>query len=208
MKVKKLSKAQIIIAIVLIVVLIIAIPTVIYCTKNKETPVQMVQTIFNDNKKLIGKWQDDSGLLGYEFKEEGVYDSYISNFNFTGKYTAANKKLTLKNTKTNGTVVYAYEVKGDELTLTLLETNGQAPTNQEEVHTFKKVDEFNFKTITDAIQELADQFGISSEDDTEEENAEATSDAEDEDTSEEATEEETEEATEEETEEATEEDED
>ena len=178
MKVKKLSKAQIIITIVLIVVLIIAVPTTIYCVKNHETPIGMIQQVFNDNKKLIGKWQDDSGLLGYEFKENGVYDSYISNFNFTGKYTAAGKKLTLKNTKTKGTVIYAYEIKDDVLTLTLLETNGEEPSNKEEIHTFKKVEEFDFKTITDAIQDLADQFGISGTDEEDTENAEESTDAE------------------------------
>ena len=165
-----------IVAIVLIVVVILAIPTTIYCVKNHDTPIGMVQQVFNSNKKLIGKWQDDTGLLGYEFKENGVYDSYISSFSFTGKYTAAGKKLTLKNTKTKSTVVYAYEVKNDVLTLTLLETNGEAPANSEEVHTFTKVEEFQFKTITDAIQDLADQFGITGTDEeTTEEDTEAVS---------------------------------
>ncbi|MBE6817397.1 MAG: hypothetical protein E7520_06830 [Ruminococcaceae bacterium] len=154
MKIKKLSKKQIIIIAVVAVLLIVLVPTGIYCTVNKESPAQMISDVFTDRDDLINKWQSDKAIAAYEFKEDGTYVSYISTFHYTGNYTVEGKKLILTNPGANGRIVYKYNIKGDTLTLELLEENGEKPEDGEKL-TYDKVDHINTKSVTDILGDFA-----------------------------------------------------
>ena len=154
MKFKKLSKKQLIAVIIAAVLIIVIVPTGIYCGVKNESPAQMMTNMFTDKDELINKWQGDKAIAAYEFKDDGTYVSYISSFNYTGNYTVEGKKLTLTNPASSGKVVYKYKIKGDELTLTLLDENGKAPEDKESV-VYKKVDHINPKSVTDILGDLA-----------------------------------------------------
>lgn len=154
MKIKKLTKKQIIAITVAVVLVIVIVPTGIYCGVKNESPAQMMSDIFTDKDELINKWQGDKAIAAYEFKEDGTYVSYISSFNYTGNYKVEGKKLTLTNPASDGKVVYKYKIKGDELTLTLLDENGKEPESKESV-VYKKVDHINPKSVTDILSDLA-----------------------------------------------------
>ncbi len=153
---KKLNKKQIIIIAVVAVLLIVLIPTAIYCGVNKESPAQMVGDIFTSNQEqLIGKWQGDKNLTAYEFKEDGSYDSYISSFSYQGNYFADSSKLTLTNPATTGSVVYKYAVHGDNLTITLVEENGKEVEVKEKFK-YRRVENIRSQSFTDFLKEYAD----------------------------------------------------
>ena len=154
MEIKKLNKKQIIAIIIIAVVLIVTIPTGIYCTVNKESPAQMFTDIFSSEDQLINKWQGEKAVSAYEFKEDGTYDSYVSTFSYSGNYKVEGKKLTLYNPSAGGQVVYKYKINGDKLTLTLLEENGQEPAD-EQVNEYTRVDHINTKSFTDILSDLA-----------------------------------------------------
>lgn len=157
MKVKKLSKKQIIIIAVIAVLIIVLVPAGIYCTVNKESPAQMISDVFTDKDDLINKWQSDKAIAAYEFKEDGTYESFISTFSYTGNYTVEGKKLILTNPGANGRIVYKYNVKGDELTLKLIEENGTEAEDGEEL-VYKKVDHINTKSFTDILGDFAKEL--------------------------------------------------
>ena len=157
---KKLNKKQLILLIVIAVLIIVIVPTAIYCGVNKESPTQMVGDIFTSNQvQLIGKWQGDKNLTAYEFKEDGTFDSYISSFSYTGNYMADSSKITLTNPATTGSsVVYKYSVRGDTLTITLIEENGKE-VDEKEKFTYKRVENIRSQSFTDFLKEYADAHG-------------------------------------------------
>ena len=162
-KIKKLNKQQLIGIIVAAVVVIVLAVTGITCAVRDESPSDLAKDIFtSDSQQLMGKWQDEKAATGYEFFEDGSYDSYILGASTRGTFTISGNKLTLR-----GTVVYKYSVTADTLTLTLLDADGKKDEN-EEVHTYKRVDHFNFKSLTELIQDLADDAEEETEEATEE----------------------------------------
>ncbi|MBQ8980918.1 MAG: hypothetical protein IJ077_04830 [Eubacterium sp.] len=161
MKIKKLSKKQLIAFIIVAVLLVVTVPTGIYCGVKHETPAQVVSKMFSDQDKLINKWQSEKAASAYEFREDGTYESYISTFSFTGNYKVEGKKLTLFNPGSNSQVVYKYDIgKKDNimtLTLVLLEQNGTEAEDKEEV-VYKQVDHINTKSITDLFSDYANDI--------------------------------------------------
>ena len=160
MKIKKLSKKQLIAFIIIAVLLVVTVPTGIYCGVKHETPAQVFTQVFTDEELLINKWQSEKAASAYEFKEDGTYESFISTFSYTGNYKVEGKKLTLFNPNSNGKVVYKYNIdkKGNiyTLTLVLLEQNGVEAEDEEEV-VYKQVDHINTKSITDLFSDYANE---------------------------------------------------
>ena len=154
----KLNKKQLAIIIaVAVFVLAVILPTGIYCIVNRETPIQAAKDVFvKDEEQLIGKWQGELAVSGYEFHEDGTYESYISTFSFTGTYYTKGNVLKLINSSSNSSVSYRYSIKKDKLHLVLIDENGEDPSDNEK-HDFTRVDHFNLKTPTEALDELADQ---------------------------------------------------
>jgi len=165
MKIKSFKKSQII-AIIFAAVLILALAaTGIYGIVTKESPIEVISDVFtSDEEKLVAKWQGEKAVSGYEFKEDGTYDSYISTFSYSGVYHVDGNKLTLTNPAAEGKVVYKFSIHGDTLTLSLLEENGEAPEETEE-NEYTKVDHFNMRSFTDILQDYADE--VQEEDTTE-----------------------------------------
>ena len=161
MKIKKLSKKQLIVFIIIAVLLVVTVPTGIYCGVKQETPAQVFSQMFTDEDKLINKWQSEKAASAYEFRDDGTYESYISTFSFTGNYKVEGKKLILFNPGSNGKVVYKYDIgkKGNitTLTLVLLEQNGTKAEDEDEV-VYKQVDHINTKSITDLFSVYANDI--------------------------------------------------
>lgn len=156
---KKLKKSQIIIISIVAVLLIVLVPSAIYCGVNNETPKQMFTDMFTSNEEqLIGNWQGEKGLTAYAFKEDGTYESFISSFSYKANYIADSSKITLSNAATPGTVVYKYTVHGDTLTLKLLEENGKEPDEPEE-YIYKRVDTIHSQSFVDFLKDYAEAHG-------------------------------------------------
>ncbi len=156
--IKKLSKVQVIIVIIVAVFAVIFIGGGIYCAVNDETPAEMFTDVFTSNdKQIVGKWQNSStpGLSAYEFYDDGTYDSYLSTFAFTGEYKIEGSRITLSNPNSNKSVVYKYSLNGDKLTMKLVEEEGQE-VEDEEKNEFKRVKYLNMKDLQDIIGDLAD----------------------------------------------------
>ena len=80
-----IDKKKLITIIVAVVLVVIILPSGIYCIVHKENPVQMLTDTFSSSEsQLVGKWQGASGVSAYEFNEDGTYKSYISSFDFSG----------------------------------------------------------------------------------------------------------------------------
>lgn len=153
--IKKLSKKQIIIIAVIAVLLIVLVPSGIYCGIHKESPADMLSDIFRSDETLIqARWQSEEAFTGYEFYEDGTYDSYISTFSFTGNYKIDGSKLILSNPNSNSTVTYKFSINGDTMTLSLIDENGTEPEEKEKT-VFKKVEHFNMKSFTDIFEDYA-----------------------------------------------------
>ena len=91
-----IDKKKLITIIVAVVLVVIILPSGIYCIVHKENPVQMLTDTFSSSEsQLVGKWQGASGVSAYEFNEDGTYKSYISSFDFSGTYTVDGKKYKL-----------------------------------------------------------------------------------------------------------------
>ena len=157
-----IDKKKLITIIVAVVLVVIILPSGIYCIVHKENPVQMLTDTFSSSEsQLVGKWQGASGVSAYEFNEDGTYKSYISSFDFSGTYTVDGKKLTLYNTATNGSVEYKINVTAKKLTLTLTKENGVATKGDEKDKIeFDRVDSIKTKSISDII----DQYTTTSKD--------------------------------------------
>ncbi len=158
MKLKKIKGYQIAIIVFVVVLIAALISGGIYCSVNDESPQELIHDIVTPDKdQLIGKWQGVKAIAGYEFKEDGSYDSYILGFSTTKLYEINGDKLTLKSNTDNRRVIYEYKIRGDKLYLTLVESEGKEHKD-EEAQVYQRVKSFNFKTATEAIQDLADEL--------------------------------------------------
>lgn len=153
---KELSKTQLIIlTVVITLLLVIVLPLGIYSAVNHESVGQSVHDFVTpDNKQLVGKWQDEKAITGYEFFEDGTYNYHLSTYPSSKDYETEGNKLILVDYNTNASVVYKYAVNGDTLTLTLISSNGKEPEDKE-THKFKRVEHFNLKKPLDVIEEFA-----------------------------------------------------
>ncbi len=151
------KKSKIIAIIVAIVLVIVIVPSSIYCIVNKESPAQMLSDTFTSSEKqLLGKWQGETGVSAYEFYEDGSYDSYLSTFSFSGNYSLDGNKLTLTNPATAGHVVYKISVTEKKLVLTLYSENGTEVAKDEQTKLeFDKVTHISTKSINDLISDAA-----------------------------------------------------
>ncbi len=155
-KKKGLSKIAKIIIIIAAVIVVIGAAFGIVAIATHDNPFTYTYAaVTNSQKKLIANWESDSapGLSAYVFHDDGTYDSYISSYNFTGKYEVTVNKLTLINTLTNQENVYKYRISGKVLYLTLIEENGQEVEEQESSK-YNKVDNLNMKSLSDIIDSL------------------------------------------------------
>lgn len=158
MKIKKLKGYQIAIIVFAAVIAGVLIWGGIYCAVNDETPTQLIQDVVTpDEEQLIGKWQGEKAITGYEFFEDGKYDNYLLGFSTTKYYEVDGNKLTLKSSTDNRRVVYKYKINGDKLTLALIESEGKKRDGKDK-QVYTKVKHFNFKSATEAIQDLAEEL--------------------------------------------------
>lgn len=153
----KLNKTQKIISIVIAVVLLIVIAGGAYCISTKQNPVDAAKSVFTSSEnQIVGKWQSQKspGLSAFVFYDDGTYDSYISTVNFSGEYEIKGNKLTMKNPKTAKEIVYSFTVTGKELSLKVIEEDGEKSENRDETK-YDRVNELNQKTLTDMLGDLA-----------------------------------------------------
>ena len=150
----KLTKQKLIAIIVAIVLAIIIIPSGIYCIVNHESPAQLVGDIFSSKEEqIIGKWQGEKAATAYEFYEDGTYDSYISTFSYTGRYSIDGNEITLNNLNASGTVTYKFSVHGKTLTMQILKENGIDVADNEKI-SYSKVNRIKTTSLADLIEEL------------------------------------------------------
>lgn len=150
------NKTQKIISAVVAVIAALAIAFTAYCLSTKQNPVQAARSVFTaSSNKIVGKWQSQEkpGLSAFVFYDDGTYDSYISTVNFSGEYTLSGSKLTLVNPTTEKTIVYDYSVTEKELSLKLIEEEGEKP-EESTVSKYDKVDELRQKSFTDILGDL------------------------------------------------------
>ena len=142
---------QVILAVVISVIAVLAIGATIIFTAIDVNPISYIAGEITQNK-LVNKWQSQSapGLTAYEFYDDGTYTSYLSTYTFDGEYEVNGDKITLKNTSSNQTVTYKYSIVGDTLTLTLLKQNGSEMEGREPAK-FDRVDTLNQKSLQDLI---------------------------------------------------------
>lgn len=142
---------QVILAVVISVIAVLAIGATIIFTAIDVNPISYIAGEITQNK-LVNKWQSQSapGLTAYEFYDDGTYTSYLSTYTFDGEYEVNGDKITLKNTSSNQTVTYKYSIVGDTLTLTLLNQNGSEMEGREPAK-FDRVDTLNQKSLQDLI---------------------------------------------------------
>lgn len=165
MKINDLSVAKKIIISVVAVVLVLLIAGSVYCISTSQTPVQAVKSVFSSNEDmLVGKWQSQKnpGVSAYVFYDDGSYDSYLSTANFSGRYTVEGNKLTMINPSTSKDIQYKFSVNNEELTLTLIEEDGEE-AEEKEVSKYDRVDELNQKSIADIIGEMKENNETTSE---------------------------------------------
>lgn len=138
---------QVILAVVISVIAVLAIGATIIFTAIDVNPISYIAGEITQNK-LVNKWQSQSapGLTAYEFYDDGTYTSYLSTYTFDGEYEVNGDKITLKNTSSNQTVTYKYSIVGDTLTLTLLNQNGSEMEGREPAK-FDRVDTLNQKSL-------------------------------------------------------------
>ena len=163
MKIKKLKGYQIAIIVFAAIIAAGLIWGGIYCAVNNETPSELVYDVVTpDEEQLIGKWQGEKAITGYEFFDNGTYDNYLLGFSTTKYYEVSGNKLTLKSSTDNRRIVYKYKINGDKLTLALIESEGKKKDGSDK-QVYTRVKHFNFKSATEAIQDLADELKDDSE---------------------------------------------
>lgn len=161
MKIKKIKPLQLALIVFCCGLAGIIIWGGIYCSVNDESPSEMLHDIVTpDEEQLVGKWQEEKAIVGYEFFDDGTYDYYTLGNKTTKYYEISGNKLTLKSGVDNRKVVYKYKVNGDKLTLTLIESEGVKRSGKEGVE-YKRVKHFNFKSLTESLKDLADALSES-----------------------------------------------
>ncbi len=164
---KNLSKVQtIIITVVITLVIVLVLPLGIYSIVNHENVGQTFNDIFTpDSDQIVGKWQDEEGITGYEFFDDNSYDYYISNYPITRNYHIKGNTLTLSDYQTNQYVEYKFKINGDRLKLTLVSSNGTEPEDSE-TYVFTKVENFNLKKPADILRQFAEAATADDNEDT------------------------------------------
>lgn len=78
---------QVILAVVISVIAVLAIGATIIFTAIDVNPISYIAGEITQNK-LVNKWQSQSapGLTAYEFYDDGTYTSYLSTYTFDGEY--------------------------------------------------------------------------------------------------------------------------
>lgn len=154
-KFKSLGKGTKIIIALLIILIIIAIPTTIHCFKYDVTPIEMIEDVVTpSDEKIVGKWQGEANVTGYEFDEEGTYKNYFGapDMPSEGRYMVEGNKITLTNNNHTGSVVYKFSVNGNTLTMETYSENGIKVDDPKEF-IYSKVDEIKIKSPLEAIQD-------------------------------------------------------
>ena len=167
--IKKLNAKQITVLAVVAVFILVLLAWGTLSVVKHEDPISAVGDIFRDEDELLGNWQGEKGINAYVFYDNGTYESYISTFSIKGLYTVNGNRITLTSSGADGTVVYKYKIKGDQLILTLVSSNGEEPDDDEQ-HVFTKVDQLNMKTLTEALQDFADEIQANPDEETTEDN--------------------------------------
>ena len=171
--IKKLSKKQIIIFSVIAVFIIALLAWGGISIARHEDPITAMNDVITGKDALIGNWQGEKAITAYVFYSDGTYQSYISSYPIDGTYELKGNKITLKALNADGSVTYKYSIRGDTLTLTLVDSNGTAPEEEEE-HTFTKVDQLNMKDPIEIIQDFAEEIQGTTDANGEQETEEAT----------------------------------
>lgn len=158
---KKLSKKQIIAIIVAAVLIIVCVPTGIYCGVHGESPADMMHDIFTkDETQIIGKWQSDNSKTGYQFNEDGTvyaYNGVLGDKNpFTYNYTLKGRKIIFSNSENSNTTEFDYSLHGTTLEMTVTKVNGNEETDRDKF-VFAKVDNFNISSLMDTLAEAANE---------------------------------------------------
>lgn len=153
--IKKLSKGQISIVVIVGILLVALLAGGVYCGVNDETPAEVFNDIVkSDEELIIGKWQGETDINGYEFRDDGTYDNYLSTFSFSGQYSIEGNKIILRNINAGSYVTYKFSINGKKLTMQLVNENG-VKTEDAEKLTFEKVSHFNMKSFTDILEDAA-----------------------------------------------------
>lgn len=165
---KGLSKVQkIIIIVVSVVIAALLIAGGAYCIATEQNPADAAKSIFSaSDDQIVGKWesQKSPGLSAFEFFEDGTYDSYISTAVFSGKYEIDGNKLILKNPTTAKEIVYKFSVNGKELSLKVVEENGEE-SETKDANKYDRVEELNQKSLTDLLGEFKESSETTTEKD-------------------------------------------
>ncbi len=158
---KELSKTQtIIITVIVTVLVVVLIPLGIFSGVNNESPFKAVNDIFTpDTKQIIGKWQDEKKITGYEFYDDGTYDYHVTDKITTSKdYRIDGNKITLLDYNSNANVVYKFSIHDKTLKLTLVEYNGKEPDKDEMVTTvYTRASHFNLKRYEEALSDIVEE---------------------------------------------------
>lgn len=151
------SAKQVILIVVIAVVVVCLAGTGIICAKNNINPVSYIAGEVTKNQ-IVGKWQSQTvpGLSAYEFYDDGTYTSYISTYTFDGEYVIEGDKLTIRNPSKNDSVIYQYNIIGNTLSLTRVNSDGSKWDEDVVPSKFDKVDTLNQKSITEMLDEFSD----------------------------------------------------
>ncbi len=151
------SAKQVILIVFIAVVVVCLAGTGIICAKNNINPVSYIAGEVTKNQ-IVGKWQSQTvpGLSAYEFYDDGTYTSYISTYTFDGEYVIEGDKLTIRNPSKNDSVIYQYNIIGNTLSLTRVNSDGSKWDEDVVPSKFDKVDTLNQKSITEMLDEISD----------------------------------------------------
>lgn len=156
-KKEKKGTAKIAIIVIICLLVLTIVPTGIYSIVTKQSPVNVVSSVFSSNSELlIGKWQNDSRSSAYEFFEDGTYESYFSTFSFTGDYAIDGDKITLSNPSSDSTVTYKFSVDKKSLTMTIVKENGLETESDSEAQ-YNRVERIETKSLTDLLGDIANE---------------------------------------------------
>jgi Family of unknown function (DUF5640) len=90
-------------------------------------------------KQIIGKWKDSTGIVGYEFMEDGTAEFSVLGVPVKGTYTMDTKEQTVTLTGTilvkSVTKTYKYQIEESSLILTDVSSGNAATYVRETVAT-------------------------------------------------------------------------
>lgn len=93
-------------------------------------------------KQIIGKWKDSTGIVGYEFLEDGTVKFSVLGVPVSGTYTMDKKAETVTLTGTifvkSISETYKYQIEESKLTLTNVSSGDAATYIREAVATTAK----------------------------------------------------------------------